>query len=175
MDIDDACIADRSRRYRVQAAKKKQRDGPLNAQDYYRTLLAASRARTDEAAAKDRHQIETDLPRTFAPLPLRRLDLKAQLTQSLRRVLLAYIERGRSLNAATKKLGLAAWSGAATTSRGILTGYPQGLDHMAGMCLLALASEIYEGIEEDAFWLLAMLLEETCWTQTSTERMCGGT
>ncbi|CAJ1446635.1 unnamed protein product [Effrenium voratum] len=34
------------------------------------------------------------------------------------------------------------------------------LDHMAGMCLLALASEIYEGIEEDAFWLLAMLLEE---------------
>eukprot|EP00438_Fugacium_kawagutii_P003699 Skav209325 [mRNA] locus=scaffold724:316801:339675:- [translate_table: standard] len=53
---------------------------------------------------------------------------------------------------------------------GILTGYPQGFDRMAGMCLLALSSGEQRlrqmdpasmvAMEENAFWLLARLMED---------------
>jgi len=142
-----------------------------DAASYYQGLVTASSERTDEAAKKDRYQLEKDLTRTFPALPpLRCNEDKSILTERLRRIILAYIERGRSLSTNTRAAGLARAPLAATTARGILTGYPQGFDRMAGMCLLALSSgetqlrsleePALARMEENAFWLLARLLED---------------
>ncbi|CAK8996752.1 unnamed protein product [Durusdinium trenchii] len=176
MLMDDVYYVNRSKRYRTAAQEKAQEalHGQLRQENYYLTLVKASSERSDEAAQKDRHQLEKDfmgLDRTFPALPpLRHPEDKALLAERLRRIILAYIERGRSLSTNTRAAGLARASLAATTARGILSGYQQGLDRMAGMCLLAISSgepqllglqDLHLArIEEDAFWLLACLLED---------------
>ena len=172
--MDDAYYEIRSQRYRAAAVEKRLQAlrgaRSQDSQNYYQGLVNASAARMDEAATQDRHQLKKDLGRTFPALPpLRRAEDQEMLTQRLRSIILAYIERGRSLSTHTRVAGLARNSMAATSARGILTGYPQGFDRMAGMCLLALSSgedlrnleeRALARMEEDSFWLLARLLED---------------
>jgi len=163
---DDAYHAERAGRYR-QVAQRKRFDalGGESSRNYYECLVTSSFSRMDDAALKDRKQIEKDLPRTFAALPpLKNPEDEEYLKPLLKRVLAAYIERGRAVGAASRANGVAAFSMAVTTARGILTGYPQGLNFLAGMGLLALSSGSLPTqrakLEEDTFWLLSHLLED---------------
>lgn len=161
----------RARKYRETAARKREealsRERSVFSQDYYTSLVNASTTRTDPAVVKDRKQIEKDLHRTWGALPPVQAGGVGSdaLLPLLRRILSAYIERGRSLCATSRVLGIAHGAGAATTPRGILTGYPQGLNFLAGMNLMAAAGSSWDGtgdadLEETAFWLLALLLED---------------
>eukprot|EP00929_Paragymnodinium_shiwhaense_P101023 TRINITY_DN63777_c0_g1_i2.p1 TRINITY_DN63777_c0_g1~~TRINITY_DN63777_c0_g1_i2.p1 ORF type:complete len:534 (+),score=129.74 TRINITY_DN63777_c0_g1_i2:126-1727(+) len=149
---------------------------------YYRSLVEASLQRrrrdissngvpSDVFAAEDWKQIEKDLPRTFAALTVEDDDVDEEaLLPMLSRIIAAYIERGRTLCATSLQVGLAASSGggAATSARGLLTGYPQGLNFLVGMNLLIVgAGQLHSqgeanpgALEEDAFWLTALLLED---------------
>jgi len=155
----------RARRYWA-VARQKREDALRNgmAKDYYTLLIAQSMERTDVTAVKDRKQVGKDLSRTFGVLPVSSCDLDAEhLQPMLSRILFAYVERGRALCATSMVLGVATMTpSVATTSRGLLTNYPQGLNFLAGMCLLAsLPSRASAStVEETAFWLLALLLED---------------
>eukprot|EP00931_Biecheleriopsis_adriatica_P116126 TRINITY_DN91818_c0_g1_i1.p1 TRINITY_DN91818_c0_g1~~TRINITY_DN91818_c0_g1_i1.p1 ORF type:complete len:691 (-),score=161.06 TRINITY_DN91818_c0_g1_i1:35-2107(-) len=167
---DDACCDQRAPRY-LGAAWQKRREvlgRQADVEQYYNGLVAASRKRADAASLKDRKQIQKDLPRTFHALPpLNSTEKEEALKPMLLRILTAYIERGRCLCAMSRAHGLALQnSAAATTARGILTGYPQGLNFLAGMGLLAVGAAHCDNasrkaeLEEAAFWLLALLLED---------------
>lgn len=169
---EDGCAERlRTERYRGLAdSKRRAALGGHVAQDYYAGLLSTSAERSDEAVAKDRKQITKDLPRTFSALPPQRGAVRSEeaLLPLLWRIITAYIERGRYL-CSTSKSGVAqgpgSRGGAATTARGLLTGYPQGLNFLAGMSLLCAGAVRWDGsgeeaLEEKGFWLLALLLED---------------
>lgn len=136
---------------------------------YYTGLLIRSQRRTDTAAQKDRKQINKDLPRTFRALPaIEGAGGEEALLPLLWHILVAYIERGRTMSAtslAMRNMQIGHSGGAATTARGILEGYPQGLNFVAGLSLLSAGGECWDGsnpatLEEIAFWLLSLLLED---------------
>jgi len=127
--------------------------------------------RTDAAAAVDRRQVQKDIHRTFAGFPVSSSEDALHLGPLLSNVILAYVERGRSLCATSMAIGLSPAERpslgrchAATAARGLLTGYVQGLNFLAGMALLVTGTMPCESEgthpEETAFWLLASLLED---------------
>ncbi|CAE7856814.1 POP4, partial [Symbiodinium microadriaticum] len=92
-------------RWYRQVAQRKRFDalGGESSRNYYECLVTSSFSRMDDAALKDRKQIEKDLPRTFAALPpLKNPEDEEYLKPLLKRVLAAYIERGRAVGAASR-------------------------------------------------------------------------
>lgn len=163
----------RVQRYRTVSEQKKLQVLPAPLRPvYYAELLELSQRRDDPRAHSDKKQIKKDLSRTFAFLPpARGPGGEEALVKLLENLLLAYVERGRALTATasgprpvlvvidpTK-------SGSCTTPRGLLDGYSQGLNFFAGMSLLCAGGACWDGsgqpgLEETAFWLLALLLED---------------
>lgn len=172
MDSVPPCVSadERASRFWSVAASKRRQALHLERRQrcYYDGLLRVSASRSDAAALRDRRQVEKDLPRTFGALPVAHGEGGSEaLLPLLWSILAAYIERGRALSAYSAlgmQVGGAATS-AATTARSLLTGYPQGLNFLAGMCLLCIGGNAWDGeerqaLEEGAFWLLAGLLED---------------
>lgn len=165
----------RTERYRTVATQKRQQAIRGGAEGYYARLVREAEGRTDLRAIADKKQINKDLPRTFHFLPpVHGPGGEDALLPCLWRLLLACVERGRSLSAKSTvgrrpsligvDSGKAGGAGA-TTPRGLLEGYPQGLNFLAGMSLLCAGGASWDGsgsdvLEENAFWLLAMLLED---------------
>lgn len=102
---------------------------------YFLHFLDRAAQRTDHLAGEDRRQLELDLPRTFRPCGVCG-ELAGRLIPPLRRILAAYIERGRVLGAASLVPGVPAGRMCPTTARGLLDGYSQGLNLLGAMSLL---------------------------------------
>uniref|UniRef100_A0A7S4R748 Rab-GAP TBC domain-containing protein n=1 Tax=Alexandrium monilatum TaxID=311494 RepID=A0A7S4R748_9DINO len=181
--LSDAAL--HAERFWEVARRKRLRDG--RDPGYYSQLVTDSRQRS---VTKDEKQILKDLRRTFDALPPARGSGDAEhLLPLLHRILLAYVERGRSVSISAVPcvgrtcLGGAASHRVATTARPLLTDYPQGLNFLAGMSLLNLlpwheahcvrpqrccCCKRIGGthrlqalhLEEAAFWLLALLVED---------------
>lgn len=170
-DIEENC---RKIKYREVAIQKRRRDlHHLTLQEeYYSSLISMFHERKDIAADRDKKQLEKDLPRTFQALPPVHCAGGCEaLLPLVGRVTAAYIERGRRLSVASRnhcRLESTSASGRArapTTARGLLDGYPQGLNFLVGMSLVCAGGASWDGnrpgaIEEIAFWLLALLLED---------------
>jgi len=173
--VPDEWALQRIARYQHVAEQK--RAEAIKSQDhesYFNTLLAVSAHRQDDVAVSDRRQVQRDLPRSWNGLPpLERSDT-LNLEPILGRIMYAYIERGRTVCPKSRALGMCrpvasstagGWGLPATSAKGLLAGYPQGLNFMAGMCLMVAGARWWDGrskktLEETAFWLLAALLED---------------
>lgn len=156
-------------RYREVARKKRTLAVPeFVAPTYYSDLLATSASRFDAFAIRDRDQIEKDLPRTFnAVPPILCAGGVETIIPMVNRILLAFIERGRgmSTNSSSMLQVDGVDLGVATTARGFLDGYTQGLNFFAAMslhCVGATSDNAGDAdeLEELAFWVMASLFED---------------
>lgn len=152
--------------WQVATEKRRRSLGNHACQDYYSHLIRLSSCRDDDEAQKDRIQLKKDVPRTFSALPIQSQCAIESLLPLLWRILVAYVERARSLCASSREAGFVGRCSTLTpTNRPILSAYPQGLNFFAGMSLIVAGAGTSNGqddtsMEETAFWLLALLLED---------------